>query len=96
MPLDPEFLMEFPKLCLAGVLRDVQFSGQFRGQKSRSGTWIYLSKLLLQLKVSFYLRFYPKAFQIEINYFSVQMHFSYRWDNKAGERRTHLCSQMFS
>ena len=25
MNLDPEFLMEFPKLCLAGVLRDVQF-----------------------------------------------------------------------
>ena len=25
MILDPEFLMEFPKLCLAGVLRDVQF-----------------------------------------------------------------------
>ena len=25
MNLDPEFLMEFPKLCLAGVLRVVQF-----------------------------------------------------------------------
>ena len=25
MILDPEFLMEFSKLCLEGVLRDVQF-----------------------------------------------------------------------
>ena len=25
MDFDPEFLMEFPKLCLAEVLRDVQF-----------------------------------------------------------------------
>ena len=32
--------------------------GLIRGQKNRSGTWIYLSKLLLSPKGSFYLSFH--------------------------------------
>ena len=35
--------------------------GQIRGQKNLSGTWIYLSKVLLPPKVSFYLSFYRKC-----------------------------------
>ena len=54
MNFDPEFFMEFPKLCLEEVCVTFNF-GQIHGQKNRSGTWIYLSKLLLSSKVSFYL-----------------------------------------
>ena len=33
MNFDPEFLMEFPKLCLTEVLRDVQFWPDSRAKK---------------------------------------------------------------
>ena len=60
MNFHPEFFMEFPKLCLDEVLRDVQFWSN-SWVKNQSGTCIYLSKLLSPPKVLFHLSFYRKS-----------------------------------